>query len=45
MRRKLVVLTLAVAGLFTIAPAQAGFAGSGVNGDPLQKPTGYDWCC
>ena len=45
MRRKFVVLILAVAGLLSVAPAPAGFAATGVGGDPVQKPTGYDWCC
>jgi hypothetical protein len=45
MRRKLVVLTLAVAGLFTVAPAPAGFAAQTLGGQTPQGAQGYDWCC
>lgn len=45
MRRKFVVLSLAVAGLFTFGPAPAGSAAPVPTADVVLGTTGYDWCC
>jgi hypothetical protein len=45
MRRKLVVLGLAVASLFMIAPAQASVQSPNFNRQFIQGATSFDWCC